>query len=224
MQVIGLLSFYDEDPLALLQNVNDLAKIGVTNLIAVHGRYEHFPEQPVLRSMLSEIGALTERCLYHKIGLALDLSTPVWKGDEVAKRERLLELAHVVADGEPAWICIWDCDYRLEDGAPLVSLNGAKSYDVLLTDNPDEQNTSDAEWYRVKLLMQLEPRMQMGSNHYTYLYPGGEHRIIPRDETPPAPLSGLRVRHLKYRRPQHRLDAQAAYYAVRDGEGLESAA
>lgn len=222
MRVLALLSHYDEDPLALLQCVNDLAKIGVTDLIAVGGRYESFPEQPVLHSQMSEIDALASRCLFHDIDLTLEITKNAWHGDEVAKRQRMLELAHVIAGGEDAYICVWDADYRLFDDDCLpYFLAGSRSYDVLFSDDPREGDPPEASWYRMKMFMALEPGLRMGTNHHTYVYADGvEFQILPKDEE--APLSGFAVRHLKYRRGEHRLNAQAAWYSVRDSQGLES--
>lgn len=217
--------------MALLQSVNDLAAIGVTDLIAVGGRYENFPEQPVLRSRMSEVDAILARCSYHKIGLTLDLPNGPWIGDEVAKRQRMLDLADIVSGGDQAWLCIWDADYRLQPTLPppytphwTVGLfdSSNRSMDVLFTDNPTEDEPNAADWYRMKMFIRWEPGLHMADNHHTYVYANGQElQILPRDEQPPAPLAGIRIRHLKYRRHRSRLDAQAAYYSVRDNQMLE---
>lgn len=224
MKLIGLMSWFDEDPLALLQSVNDLAAIGVTDLIAVGGRYENFPEQPVLRSRMSEVDAILARCSYHKIGLTLDLPHGPWVGDEVAKRQRMLDLADAVSDGDITWLCIWDADYRLfwsDTPTPprdRLADPGVRSLNVHFTDDPSE---SPSHWYPMKMFMRWERGLHMADNHHTYVYADGQElQILPRGEDA-GPFYPIRVQHLKYRRKQNRLDAQAAYYVIRDEQLLE---
>lgn len=152
-----------------------------------------------------------------------------WDGDEVAKRQRLLELAQVVAGGEAAWICVWDADYSLHKApvgntrAYLTDIHPAmRSVDVLFCDDPSFEEPNPASWYRMKMFMRLEPGMHMGANHYTYVYPDGESLwILPRDSD--AVLCELRIRHLKMRRKPERITAQTSYYEIRDDQGLEPA-
>lgn len=198
----------------------------MTDLIALDGPYANFPHGRTL-SRQSEPDAIIAGCASHGISLTLQRPAGAWIGDEVAKRQRLLELAHVVAGGEPAWLCIWDADWRLEPPFDASSIwpveNLPRSVDVSICDDPVHGEPPEAAWYPMKMLMRFEPGMHMGSAHYIYVYQDGfEQWILPRREQEIAPLSGVRVRHLKYRRSPARLKRQAAYYEVRDGQGLES--
>lgn len=202
--------------------------MSVTNLVAVEGRYESFPWTYREARLYSEVESLTKTCCEWP-GLPLILDTPKnapWVGDEVAKRQRLLDLAHVLAGGEEAWICVWDADYRMWQpwsqgrDEEIDAFAKERSLDILISDDPCEGDPPEDSWYRMKMFMRLEPGLRMGPNHHTYVYPDGEElQILPRNED--APLIPIKVRHLKYRRSQARIDAQAAYYAVRDGQGLE---
>ena len=219
------MAWFDEEPLRLFESVNDLARLGVTDLIALDGPYANFPHERVI-SHQSEVEAIVAGCASHGISLTLQRPASAWIGDEIVKRQRLLELAHMVAGDEPAWLCIWDADWRLQepfDPADIWPMNPARGVDVSICDDPYVHEPSDAAWYRMKMLMRFEPGMHMGAAHYRYVYPDGfEQWILPRRPEDEAPLSGVRVRHLKYLRGSARLEAQAAYYSVRHEQGLES--
>lgn len=225
MRLIGLMAFFDEEPRRLFESISDLARLGVTDLIALDGPYANFPHDRVL-SRLTESGAIVAACSSYGISLTLQRPTSAWVGDEIVKRQRLLDLAHVIAGDEPAWLCIWDADWRVQepfDPADIWPTNLARGVDVSICDDPSLDEPPEVAWYRMKMLMRFEPGMHMGAAHYRYVYPDGfEQWILPRRPEDEAPLSGVRVRHLKYQRNPARLEAQAAYYETREAQGLES--
>lgn len=229
MRLIALLAWLDEQPLDLMSTVEDLSRLGVTDLVAVDGAYANYPleDGELPYSPPYQADALVWKCDKHKIGLTLDRPTRAWQGDEVAKRQRLLDLAGIIAGKEEVWLCIWDADFRLHGEAPDIHnilRYSDRGVDINITDDPRPADELIPEsWFRFKMFMRYEHGMHMGTAHYQYCYPDGHSWWVqPRREMDAAPLSSVHVRHLKHLRSRDRLDRQRIYYERRDGAGLET--
>lgn len=236
MKLIGIFSVFDDEVEMLMDSIADLDRLGVTDLIVVDGPYENFPHKRV-DSPHWKIDWIVRACASREISLTLQRMPVAWKGDEIAKRQRLLDLTHVVAGDEESWLCIWDADFSLAefkvsddthlDG--LFDIKGCidnwpgeiKGINVNVTDNPS-RFPSAASWSPIKMFIRFVPGMRMGSKHYEYVYPDGSslwfQPLRPEDD---AFLAPIYVQHMKHKRSQSRLDAQRIYYERRDGQKLE---
>lgn len=213
-----------------MDSIADLDRLGVTDLIAVDGPYANFPHTRI-GSPVYQIDWIVMECALRGIRLTLHRPTSAWFGDEIVKRQKMLELAHVVAGNDDAWLCIWDVDFKLNYDASLdapFDIKGCienwpgevRGINVNVSDDP---GLSQASWVPIKMFMRFAPGMRMGSKHYIYEYPDGSSWWFqPRR---PEDLSSFRapiyVRHMKHKRSQSRLDAQREYYEVREGRKLE---
>lgn len=224
--ITAMLNWYDEDENDLQRVISDVIRLGAAQVVAVDGAYANFPDGTP-RSPLYQHVALQELCEYHGVGLLSYAPSKVWQGDEVAKRQFMLELALTVtpADG---WLLVYDADYEL--------VRTAFDMQVYLSDLPPEFDAVDvcfttateprvaASWHWARLFMRAIPGMHMGGNHYTYVLPSGrKHKILVKGSSAAAQqLHSLGIYHRHQLRPSDRHDRQAAYYDIRDTQKLES--
>lgn len=115
MKLYGLLSWFDEDPDALYRNVSSLAPV-VDHLIAVDGRYLHFPS-PLESSPPEQHDAITFACQDYHMGLTIHRPTGPWSGGEVEKRAAMFRLALAKARPMRDWFMVVDADVQLDRAA-----------------------------------------------------------------------------------------------------------
>jgi hypothetical protein len=220
--ITAMLNFYDEGLVELSRVVDDIARLGATRLVAVDGAYENFPGgEP--RSDFTQALAIRLATARNNIDLVLVEPARVWVGDEVAKRQFMLDLALAVTPaGE--WLMVFDADYELidlyVDVAELLSRTTDDALDITFTTAPDVP----AGDHQFRMFMRATPGMRMGPNHYTYIYPDGQHStVMARDSTIEAVWTHkIRIFHRHHLRDEARHAAQTAYYEIRDGQGLET--
>lgn len=226
MKLVALLNWYDESVMTLTDVMDDLQRLGVTAIIAAEGRYENFPDG---RRYPQGIAAtyLTERAAIDKIDLLLYSPRDPWQGDEVAKRQKMLELALAITTEED-WLVIFDADYSIIslptfDWKALLDDLAGPACDVLFSSAAHPGD--NAGWHPMRMFMRAVRGMRMGPNHYTYLLPDGSFsEILPREGSGAivAPLmNSMKVHHWHVCRDETRHAQQTAYYEVRDGQGLE---
>lgn len=216
-----MMSWFDE-PLENLQRAIDgIAALGATDLVAVDGAYENFPNGDA-HSPHQQFDFIRAQAWNHRLALTIHRPQSVWVGDEVAKRQFMLDLALAVSDPGD-WLMIYDCDWEvLECKVDTHVLLGRTPHDVLdvtLTTAPDSPEAD----HPLRMFMRAIPGMRMGTNHYTYLYPDGRKSTVMPNATGEQPHWNrvIRVLHRHYERDQERHDRQAAYYEVRDRGRLE---
>jgi PAS domain-containing protein len=107
-KIIGLLSWYDEDPDVLAACVNGLAVAQVTHLVAMDGPYQHYPHDKPYSSH-EERKALILGCDHHGISLTLHARSSPWP-TEIAKRTALFALGHAHATPYDDWLLVIDAD------------------------------------------------------------------------------------------------------------------
>jgi hypothetical protein len=219
MRIVAMISHYEENIVRLVDCISYVADLGATHVVMADGAYALFPDgRP---SSVTDIYALQMAAYERGLGSIFYEPREVFAGNEVQKRQEMLDLALAITDDDD-WVMPWDADfalYKSQDIAPFLRGYPGRWADVALTDSP-----KDAGWYWVRLLLRAVRGMHFTTNHYTYHYPDGDHTVVgPRG----ADLArGLKlpvwVRHSPERPDQPgRRDQQKLYYKSRDSLGVE---
>lgn len=122
MKLHALLCFYDAPQSWLAATVASLAKIGVDNLIAVDGRFEHF-EGETVNSHFKQIETINLVCESLGMGLTMIQPQEPWYGEhggEVAKRNFMFKIAETIGEKFEDWLFIIDDDEVIIEGSPIV--------------------------------------------------------------------------------------------------------
>lgn len=107
MKVIGLLCFYDETSAMLAANVTALAKV-CDHLVASDGGYFLFPgARP--HSGIEQHDVITQAAYAAGIGVTIHAPDTVWMGNEVEKRNHLVQLGMTIATPDD-WFLRIDAD------------------------------------------------------------------------------------------------------------------
>lgn len=221
--ITAMLNWYDEDQITLRRVCGDVARLGATKLVAVDGAYENFKGRVGANSNPYQREDLEDAALANGLDLISYVPQTKWVGDEVAKRQVMLDLALAVtpADG---WLLVYDADYELinlnVDVPELLASTVEDAVDITFTTSP-EMPEGD---HHFRMFLRATAGLRMGTNHYTYLYPDGRHSVVMvGGSTIEGPwVKGVRVFHRHYLRDAARHQAQTDYYEIRDTQKLET--
>ncbi len=226
------MSFFEEDSRRLRCCVEDIAALGATHLVVVDGAYALFPEALRSSSMI-EHDAIEDEAYKHGLGYLAYTPEDVWVGNEVEKRQVMLQLAQAITT-EDDFLMPWDADFILDEKVDLRGFleDNGDNYDfadVQLTDSSEDNG-----WYWVRLLLRARRDLRFGTNHYTYLYgdglnykwPDGTDRLStvvgPRGVDLDIGLkTSVRVWHRPNDRQPGRREKQVDYYQKRDSLQIE---
>lgn len=224
MKLIALLSFFTEDWDYLAGDIEDLHALGVSAVVAVDGVYSRYdgPRRSPA-GLVEDLYFLTDR---YDMDLLLYQPTEPWAGDEVQKRQVMIDLAWSIAeDGD--WFVVWDCDYKLLDipeDRMWAARRLALSQDVFATVSFTE-STNDDGWHPMQMFIRAQP-VTMEGNHHTYLLADGRRSQILRrpvsNMADALDLSEIKVRHRVHERDPERRKKQTTYYERRDRDGVEA--
>jgi len=227
MRLIALLSFFAEDEQYIEGDLRDLYALGVSEVVAVDGSYSRYngPARSSL-SLIEKMYFLTKQL---NMGLLLYQPTKPWIGDEVQKRQVMIDLAWSIAENED-WFVVWDCDYKLIDTSidtpdwATIALKLMSTEEDFATVSFTESNNDDG-WHQMQMFIRAQ-LVTMDGNHHTYLLADGRRGQVLRRPVPnmadALDLSEIKVRHRVHERDSGRRAKQTAYYEKRDRLGLES--
>jgi hypothetical protein len=204
--------------------------LGVTRLVCLDGAYELYPDGKP-RSSSDLIQSIRYNADQADMALLLYQPHEVWAGNEVQKRQVMLDLAHAISD-EGDWLVVWDSDYKLIDAPPAKRISGQLSnttddFGVISFTESKNQEPHIDNWPPMRMFMRVQPEgIRMNGNHHTYrLADGRQSQILARPEFTTAPaedLSDIYVRHCVADRDLKRRAKQTIYYEQRDSLGVES--
>lgn len=220
--VTVMLNWYEESEAELTRVVKDVARLGATKIVAVDGAYENFPGGKA-RSNHRQGQILRIATGLRDIDLVLYEPSSTWKGDEVAKRQAMLDLALAVTP-EDGWLLIFDADWRVLEAPEWIedylSWTKADAIEVEFTSEP----TGTTGFHLARIFLRAHPSLKMGFNHYTYELPDGTYsEVLVRNSTMYAEQNHeIKIHHLHHARDPERHAKQVAYYEVRDGQKLET--
>lgn len=241
MRVIGLLSWYDEQPKWLAASIASLGKkIGLDHLVAVDGAYQLLPEGENA-SAQEQREVINDTCAAMDIGLTMHVPDTVWMGNEVEKRSRMFELGQFVANEGEDWFMVIDADevlktcpgdvrQRLEesphDAGQVTFLTRAKVQAHLAQQFQwDEVSRSQIPIF----FRAVKGGIRVVGNHYTYVTADGRklwgHGFdkTSGDLEKFLDLSDVEIDHRTEWRTLQRRDKQKRYYQRRDEMVIESA-
>lgn len=215
-RLVALLSFFDEQPAFLHRLVTSLPLAHVDTLVALDGRYTHFP-CAYDQSPCEQYATLTQAC--EQAGIPLRLHRPTGPyPTEMAKRTSLF------AKGEQAttptdWYLIIDGDEQiLTAPSNLKAQLEDTMFDVATAHL--EQETPHPELPR---LFRAIRGLHVTCNHYTYRTPDGRYlwgnaRTTLLEARYPTTL---RIWHDERGRTPTRRAGQVGYYLRRDHAHIE---
>jgi hypothetical protein len=228
VNLIGLLSWFDEPKDALLACLAGLAESGVHHVVALDGRYVLYPADHDV-SGPDEYAAILLGC--RELGMACTIQQPrgPWVGGEVAKRTALFVLALSVADGGD-WFWVQDADQ--------VTVKAPDDLKQRLADSPHDiaevqildtvaLRANQPNWpasFAMRALFRAQP-IAVGPSHCMYRAADGsllwgyegDGRMCPALDL----TEDVLVEHRPDRRPHERQHAKLVYYAQRDAALIE---
>lgn len=223
--IIGLLSWWDEDPSWLTRSVAALRPF-CSHLIAVDGAYESIggsydhPRSP---------GPQVDAVVAAAEGMGLTLYQPVapWVGDQIAKRTFMFRLADMVATPGD-WLFVIDADEivtdipaDLTDQLEQARTDGFEACIVEQSDLPDRGSQPSRRFYL------HDPSLRVEGGHFRFVAgSNGDRRLVRGDErvedvVPAAEIRGFRFEHWSDARRPSRRQLQRAYYRKRYDLELE---
>jgi hypothetical protein len=218
MNVVALLSWYDEDPAWLAETTASLSKL-CDHVVAMDGAYALFPDalrKPTSEPGQGEVIARTAR----GCGMAATIHTPSgpWWGNEVEKRDRMLELGMAVADAGD-WFLSIDADEVL-----ATAPSGVRD-DLHETDKNVAQVTFwEREYgkYPIRRLFRAQFGMRISGAHYRVVV--GDRVLVDHGgvEEPALNLPDVVLEHRGGLRSESRRRQKAQYNADRDQLGVEA--
>lgn len=113
MKVIALLAFYDEQPAMLAACVASVAKL-CDHIVASDGGYFLFPGAD-RHSGIEAHDVITQTAYAAGIGCTIHAPATIWYGNEVEKRNHLVQLGMTVAEPGVDWFLRIDADELVTD-------------------------------------------------------------------------------------------------------------
>jgi hypothetical protein len=226
--IIGLLSWWDEDPKWLTRAVVSLAPF-VHHLVAVDGAYESMDgsyDRPT--SPGPQADAVVAAADGVGLGLTLHIPSAPWVGDQIAKRTFVFRMADLfAAPGD--WLFVVDADeivtnvpHDLERQLEQAREDGFEAAIVEQSDLPDRGIQPSRRFYL------HDPSLRVEGGHFRFVAgTNGDRRLVRGDErveevVPAATIRGFRFEHWSSSRMPYRRDLQRAYYRRRWDQGLEA--
>lgn len=236
-RIIGMLSFFDEDPSLLRESVSRAMKIGIDHLLAYDGPYDLRPHA-VQKSPADCYTAIHDAVYGGGIPANTGRSWD-WRdkgdwgaGNEVEKRNAMLEHALRIAE-EGDWLLVFDSDHMWEKTYEWIDLGhilGLTPRDDVVAEVAFADcaiDEIDPSWYEACLLYRAVPGMRYEGAHWRIRFLDGTVSTTLRTEQErhTAPTLDLRdffrVRHIVYQAGEERRARQTSWYEQRDGLGLE---
>jgi hypothetical protein len=217
MNLIAILSWYDERPSWLAGVVASLAKLEVSHLIAVDGAYSLYPNgKPYSGQEQQQTIATTARML--DIGCTISTPREVWFGNEVEKRNHAFKLAETVAVPNEDWYFIIDADTFVTSAGvwrDRVEQTDADVGEVTFREPYGSLDTACG----LRCMFRAIPGLRFDTAHFIYRTPDG--RDLHDGTAPLIPLPMIEIEHRTMDRDPYRKEKQQDYYRRRDELGIE---
>lgn len=217
MRIIGLLSWYDEDPGMLSELVAGMARAGVDHVVAVDGAYALFPRGKG-GSHTEQAAAVFYTARGAGMGVTIHVPRTPWARNECQKRSFMFAAGHLTADPGTDWLWVCDADEVIEE-------SGDVRYELAQTDLDVAEVLLEEDGGHMpirKLFRAQEHGIRVQGTHSTYLGDSDVPLWAPDGPQQAAEqLFDVRVRHRPNARSVDRELAQDTYYRVRDDVGAE---
>lgn len=238
MKLIGMLSFFNEDPALLYESVSRVCALGVDHVLAMDGPYALYPYDKTSSGPECQ-AAIVEACEAQGATYWIVDPHKAWEGNEVEKRNAMLHAMMAPVDGGPSvaeydkdWFLVFDADHMWskthEAGKSLqwwldnaTEFGGGDVAEVAFGESRDHP-------YSARLLNRVITGMHYERAHWRIRYPDGRSSATLRagDEADQVETLDLReffsVYHALYDQPEDRRARQTEYYGYRDRGKHES--
>jgi hypothetical protein len=231
MNLVALLSWFDEPVADLVACIASLREAGVDELVALDGRYALYRADSDV-SPSDQYAAIVLACRQVGMGCTIHAPREAWAGNEVEKRTFLFALGWSVA--KPGdWFWVMDADQVVtkvpEDLKARLAATEMDAAEVQFLDVV-ALRANRKDWpphFAVRDLFRAQS-IHLETNHVTYVTADGRYLWCRDDEHDAEPVLDLTdcvlVEHRPDRRPTERQLAKMNYYADRDASGVERGA
>lgn len=224
MRILGILSWYDEQPSWLAAAVASMCRAGMSHIIAVDGAYALYPDgirHP--RSGTEQHQAIMDVCQAMQTGLTLHSPSDAYHGNETEKRSLGFKLAEQVAeDGD--WYFLMDADQVITTAHAIHRSLAETDCDVaealFYERGADQEVNGMRALWPVRCIFRAIPGLRVAGKHYSYITPDGRD-LWGDPPYEPACSTMVEVEHRTRWRSPLRKQAQDAYYKRRDELGVE---
>lgn len=223
MQLIALMSWYDEPLRNLQRSIESLASIGTTHLLAVDGPYAAL-EGAKPNSAPSQAKHIRKTAMRHDIECVVYQKPEPWHGHEIEKRTFLF--THAAELFEPSthdWFCVMDADQTIEkptDMRHVLKHSDVDVYESLVYEHDDKRFNDRTRRRFVRHVFRCLPGLHVGpENHYTYR--DGQGRELWGLNEIPAPIAPFILHNYSTTRGSTRRKARETYYENRRDQKLE---
>lgn len=232
MRLIALLNWFDEPTELLTLALNGAKLAGCSAVVAVDGRYEHFPASTDV-SPADQRGLMDAACRHHGMDLTLHVAGP-WASEPV-KRTQLFALALSLSDPGDWWMVL-DADTIVTEAHDEFLLRlAAAEEDAALARviDVEARRANRPDWpveVDFRLLYRAQPMAVTGTHHYDYtrlsdgaaLWRGGSGADETDGVVPAANLAEfVTVEHRPAARDPGRIFQKMQAYTARDQTGAE---
>jgi hypothetical protein len=226
VRIVGLLSWYDEQPAWLAELVASMGRAGVDHLVAVDGAYGAYPDATG-DSGSEQAAVVAAAALGAGMGVTVHQPQEPWQGNEIEKRTFLFAAAHLVARPGMDWLWIVDGDEIVTHANGLREQLGATDMVAATCTLWEGVASGEHEWNTQPLRMMFRAQasgIRVHGHHACYLT--GDGQVLwdnwqPTNEVPALALPGVRVRHRPGDRPAYRNRKRNDYYNRSKSLGLE---
>lgn len=217
MKLIGILSWFDENPAWLAGVVAALHRAEISHVIAVDGAYALYPNGKA-QSAPEQQGAIVEVCRSLEMGCTMFAPAEPFFGNEVEKRNLAYRLAEVVAEPYEDWYFLVDADHFVTSAIGHTRLLEETDCDVAHV-RFNEPYGAIPSGGPLRCVFRAIPGLHFETNHFTYRVPDG--RDLHAIDEPCLDLSCVEVEHRTAQRDRYRKALQQDYYRRRDEVGAE---
>lgn len=217
VRIIGLLSWYEENPSWLAACVTSAAAV-CDHIIAVDGPYAMFPgaiRKPA--SGVEQAETIAQVAAAAGIGCTIHTPRQPWWGNEVGKRDFMFRLGALVAEPDRDWFMRIDADEVIAGATDQVRERLASTEldvaEVTLTERGDVDSHSP-----LRIFFRALPGIGVQQAHYVVTAPTDDRvKVLAGNHTvhrlePAETLWDARLEHRTRHRTPERKAAKADYY------------
>lgn len=219
MKIIGLLSWYEEDPAWLAECVAAAARV-CDHIVAVDGAYVRFPgadKKPI--SSPEQARVIQSVAAGAGIGCTVHVPREAWAGNEVEKRDFMFRFASTFAEPDEDWFLVVDADEFVTAAPPgFRSLLKASDRNVAALTFWERGDLDSG--YPLRRMYRAIPGIGIQGVHYCVTAPvNGELRVLSGIETIhpleiAEDLTSIRLEHRKDLRTDLRKALKDNYYSL----------
>ena len=220
MRLYALISFYSEPPELLAAAVDDALRCGCTDVLALDGRYRHFPGDGWTSSP-EEYDAIRQACAKRNVPCTIEA---VENTTEVQKRSRLFQMLYEHGATTQDWCMVQDADHKIaraRDLKPLLEDATGDTFNVYGVEGDTSRFDQQTQGKWVRLVFRAIPGLHVHQDaHWIYL--DADDRIlwgfnsIPADGDLP-----IVIYNRSEARANPRLKQRDTYYDTRAAQNIE---